>query len=66
MRQMSLPFSFYSPKISLFLLNGNGHIHQFICYNRAKDMVSNCSERQDTRRGPVNQSYKWVNSRFPS
>lgn len=66
MREMVFSSTFYSPKISLFLLNGNSHIHQFICYNRAKNMVSNCSERQYTRRGPVNPSNKEINSRFPS
>lgn len=66
MREMSFSSTFYSPRTSLFLLNGNSHIHQFIRYNRAKDMVSNCRERQYTRRGPVNQSNKEMNSRLPS
>lgn len=66
MGEMSFSSTFYSPTISLSLLNGNSHIHQFISYNCAKDMVANCSERQDTGRGPANQRNKDMNSRSPS
>lgn len=66
MREMPFSCTFYSPTISLSLLNGNSHIHQFISYNRAKDMVANCSECQDTGRGPANRRNKDMNSRSPS
>lgn len=66
MREMSFSSTFYSPMISLSLLNGDSHIHQFISYNRAKDMVANCSERQDTGRGPAHQRNKDMNSKSPS
>lgn len=66
MREMSFSSTFYSLTISLSLLNGNSDIHQFISHNRAKDMVANCSERQDTGRRPANQRNKDMNSRSPS
>lgn len=66
MREMSFSSTFYISTISLSLLNGNSHIHQFISYDRAKDMVSNCSECQDTGRGPANQRNRDMNSRCPS
>lgn len=58
MREMSFSSTFYSPRISLSLLNGNSDIHQFISHNGAKDMVTNCSEGQDTGRGAANQGTK--------
>lgn len=66
MREMSFSSTFHAPTIPLSLLNGNSHIHQFISHDGAKDMVANCSECQDTGRGPANPRNKDINSRSPS